>query len=345
MRKNVITFGEIMLRLSPPGFLRFLQARSFDAIYGGAEANVAIALANFGVPVDYVTCLPENDLGEACLNYIRQFGVGTDKIIWGGGRLGIYFVEKGAIQRGTKVLYDRANSAIATIQPGIIDWEKVFSDASWFHWTGITPAISEGAAAVCLEAIKKAKQKGLTISCDLNYRSRLWKWGKTPGEVMGELVKYVDIAVGNEEDAEKVFGIKAPGVDFMAGKVEAKKYRFVAEKLMERFSNLQNVAITLRGSISASHNTWSGVLYDGETLFTSPAYQITHIVDRVGGGDAFSAGLIYGFLNFGNDLQRILNFAVAASCLKHTIMGDSNVVRVAEVEKLAGGVESGRVER
>lgn len=342
---KVVTFGEIMLRLSPPGFLRFVQARSFNAIYGGGEANVAIALANFGVPVDYVTRLPPNDIGDACLNYIRQYGVGVDKIVRGGERLGIYFLEKGAVQRGSKVIYDRANSSIATIEPGMIDWEKVFSDACWFHWTGITPAISRGAAGTCLEAVKKAKEMGLTVSCDLNYRSKLWEWGKTPREVMTELVKYADIAICNEEDAEKVFGIKAPGVEVLKGKVEAEKYLFVAKKLMEKFPNLKKVAITLRGSISASHNTWSGVLYDGEAFYTAPTYDLTHIVDRVGGGDSFAAGLIYSILNFGDDLQRVLNFAVAASCLKHTVFGDSNIVSVEEVEKIMLGIVSGRVSR
>jgi len=343
--KKVVTFGEIMLRLSPPGFLRFVQARSFEAIYGGGEANVAIALANFGVPVDYVTRLPPHEIGDACLNYLRQFGVGTEKIIRGGDRLGIYFLEKGAVQRGSKVIYDRANSSLATIQPGMIDWERVFSDACWFHWTGITPAISRGAAETCLEAVKKAKDMGLTVSCDLNYRSKLWKWGKSPREVMGELVKYADIAIGNEEDAEKVFGIKAPGVDVLRGKVEAEKYLYVAKRLMEMFPNLGKVAITLRGSISASHNTWSGVLYDGENFYTAPTYDITHIVDRVGGGDAFAAGLIYGLLRFGDDPQRALNFAVAAGCLKHTIIGDANILTVEEVEKVAAGIVSGRVSR
>jgi len=343
--KKVVTFGEIMLRLSPPGFLRFVQARSFEAIYGGGEANVAIALANFGIPVDFVTRLPPHEIGDACLNYLRQFGVGVDKIIRGGERLGIYFLEKGAVQRGSKVIYDRANSSLATIKPGMIDWEKVFSDACWFHWTGITPAISEGAAETCLEAVKKAKDMGLTVSCDLNYRSKLWKWGKSAGEVMGELVKYADIAIGNEEDAEKVFGIKAPGVDVLKGKVEADKYLYVAKKLMERFPNLKKVAITLRGSISASHNTWSGVLYDGKNFYTAPTYDITHIVDRVGGGDAFAAGLIYGLLKFGDDLQRVLNFAVASGCLKHTIIGDANILSVEEVEKVAAGIVSGRVSR
>lgn len=340
-----MTFGEIMLRLSPSGFLRFVQARSFDAIYGGGEANVAIALANFRIPVDFVTRLPSNDLGDACSNYVRQYGVGVEKIIRGGERLGIYFLEMGAVQRGSKVIYDRAGSSFSTIAPGMVAWEKVFSDACWFHWTGITPAVSKGAAETCLEAAKKAKEMGLTVSSDLNYRAQLWKWGKTAREVMTELVKYADIAICNEEDAEKVFGIKAPGVDVLTGKVEAEKYLSVAEKLMEMFPNLKKVAITLRGSISASHNTWSGILYDGETFYTAPIYQITHIVDRVGGGDAFAAGLIYGLLKFGNDLQRVLNFAVAASCLKHTIFGDSNIISVEEVEKLATGITSGRIAR
>jgi len=345
MEKKVVTFGEVMLRLCPPDFLRFVQARSFDAIYGGGEANVAIALANFGVPVDYVTRLPRNDIGDACLNYVRQFGVGVGKVVRGGERLGIYFLEAGAVQRGSKVIYDRANSALATIEPGMVDWDDVFSDACWFHWTGITPAISKGTAETCLEAVKKAKEMKLTVSCDLNYRSKLWKWGKTPTEVMAELVKHADIAIGNEEDADKVFGIRAPGVDVLKGKVEAGRYLFVAQKLMEKFPNLRNIAITLRGSISASHNTWSGVLYDGTNFYTAPTYDITHIVDRVGGGDSFAAGLIYGLLKFEGDLQKALNFAVAASCLKHTVVGDSNIVSVEEVEKIMAGVVSGRVSR
>jgi len=345
MDRKVVTFGEIMLRLCPPGFLRFVQARSFDAIYGGGEANVAIALANFGVPVDYVTRLPQNDIGDACLNYVRQFGVGVSKIVRGGERLGIYFLESGAVQRGSKVIYDRANSALATIEPGMVDWGSVFSDACWFHWTGITPAISQGAAETCLEAVKKAKEMKLTVSCDLNYRGKLWKWGKTPTEVMTELVKYADIAIGNEEDADKVFGIRAPGVDVLKGKVEAERYLFVAQKLVEKFPNLRNVAVTLRGSISASHNTWSSVLYDGKNFYTAPVYDITPIVDRVGGGDSFAAGLIYGILRFGDDLQKALDFAVAASCLKHTIVGDSNIVSVEEVEKIMAGIVSGRVSR
>lgn len=353
MAKKVVTFGEIMMRLSPPGFLRFGQARSFDVIYGGGEANVAASLANYGVPVDYVTRLPENDLGEACIQFLRGYGVGVDKIVRGGERLGIYFLEMGAVQRGSKVVYDRAGSAIATIERGMIDWKHVFADADWFHWTGITPAISAGTAEVCLEAVQLAKEMGLTVSCDLNYRKKLWKWGKTPGEVMPELVRHCDVAIGNEEDADKVFGIRAPETDVTAGVVKADKYRFVCEELAKRFPNLKTIAITLRGSISASHNTWSGVLWacpepgrrDQGEFYVGPTYDITHIVDRVGGGDSFMGGLIYGLLTYENNRQAALNFAVAASCLKHSIFGDFNMVTVAEAEKLMRGDVSGRVSR
>jgi 2-dehydro-3-deoxygluconokinase len=343
-KKKVVTFGEIMMRLSPPGFLRFGQARSFDVIYGGGEANVAVSLADFGVPVDYVTLLPDNDLGDACIQFLRQYGVGVDKIVRGGDRLGIYFLEMGAVQRGSKVIYDRAGSAIATIEHGVIDWQRVFADADWFHWTGITPAISAGTADVCLEAVQVAKEMGLTVSCDLNYRKMLWKWGKTPGEVMPELVRHCDIAIGNEEDADKVFGIKAPETDVIAGEVEADKYRFVCDELAKSFPNLKTIAITLRGSISASHNTWSGVLWGQGEFYVGPTYDITHIVDRVGGGDSFMGGLIYGLRTY-EDRQKALDFAVAASCLKHSIVGDFNLVTVAEVEKLMGGDVSGRVSR
>jgi len=345
MTKKVVTFGEIMMRLSPPGFLRFTQARSFDVIYGGGEANVAVSLANYGIPVDYVTRLPNNDLGRACMRFLREHGVGTEKIVWGGERLGIYFLEIGAVARPSKVIYDRANSALATIKPGMIDWKKVFADAHWFHWTGITPAISQGAAETCLEAVQTAKEMGLTISCDLNYRSKLWKWGKTAGEVMPDLVKYCDIAIGNEEDAAKVFGIHAPDTDVTSGKVDAEKYRYVCEELHKRFPNLKTIAITLRGSLSASHNTWSGILWDEGKVYTAPTYDIIPIVDRVGGGDSFMGGLIYGLLTYGDDKQSALNFAVAASCLKHTIFGDFNQVTVDEVLKLMGGDVSGRVSR
>jgi 2-dehydro-3-deoxygluconokinase len=343
--KKIVTFGEIMLRLSPPGFQRFVQARSFDVIYGGGEANVAASLANYGQPVEYVTRLPANDIGDACLNFIRQYGVGTDHIVRGGDRLGIYFLETGAAQRGSKVVYDRAGSAIATVAPGMIDWQAAFAGADWFHWTGITPAISAGTAAVCLEAAQTAKEMGLTVSCDLNYRKKLWKWGKTPGEVMPNLVALCDVAVGNEEDADKVFGIKAPEADVTGGKVEAAAYVYVCEKLVERFPNLKTVAITLRGSLSASQNTWSAILWHDGKTYTAPKYDIVPIVDRVGGGDSFCGGLIYGLRTYGDDVQQALNFAVAASCLKHTIVGDFNMVSVAEVEKLMGGDASGRVSR
>jgi len=345
LNAKVVTFGETMMRLSPPGHQRFTQARSFDITYGGGEANVAVSLALFGVPVEYVTRLPANDIGDACLNYIRQFGVGTSNVIRGGDRLGLYFAENGAVQRGGKVIYDRADSSLATIEHGMINWGKVLADARWFHCTGITPAISRGAAEACLEAVKAAEEAGLTVSVDLNYRAKLWKWGKSAREVMEDLVKYADVIIGNEEDAEKVFGIKPPGADVMAGKVEADKYLFVAERLREMFPNVTHTAITLRGSISASHNTWSGVLHDGNKMYSAPTYQITHIVDRVGAGDAFAAGLIYGLLTFGEDLQKALDFAVAASCLKHTIPGDMNFVTVEEVLAIAGGKTSGRVSR
>ncbi len=343
--KRVVTFGEIMMRLSPPGFQRFGQARSFDVIYGGGEANVAVALAGFGMPVDYVTRLPNNDLGDACLMFLRQYGVGVDKIVRGGERLGIYYLEMGAAQRGSKVVYDRTHSAIATIEPGLIDWPAVLSGVGWFHWTGITPAISAGAAAVCLEAVRTARDMRLTVSCDLNYRKNLWKWGKKAQEVMSELVSYCDLAVGNEEDADKVFGIKAPDTDVTAGRVEADRYRLVCEELKVRFPNLHTIAITLRGSKSASHNTWSGVLWTPDRYCAAPIYDITHIVDRVGGGDAFSAGLIYGLRTWGDDRQKALDFAVSASCLKHSIFGDFNLVTVAEVQSLMAGDASGRVSR
>lgn len=342
--KKIVTFGEIMLRLSPPGFQRFTQARSLDVIYGGGESNVAASLSNYGLPTEFVTRLPANDIGDACRNYLRQFGVGTQHIVRGGDRLGIYFLEVGAAQRGSKVIYDRAGSSLATIQPGMIDWDAAFAGADWFHWTGITPAVSQGAAAAVLEAVQIAKQKGLTVSCDLNYRKKLWKWGTTPGEVMPELVRHTDVAIGNEEDADKVFGIKAPEVDVTAGKVEAESYRYVCEQVNARFPNLHTVAITLRGSVSASHNRWSAILWHAGEVYTAPTYEITLIVDRVGGGDSFMGGLIYG-LKMYEDRGDALRFAVAASCLKHSIFGDFNLVSVDEVEKLMGGDASGRVSR
>ena len=336
-----------MLRLSTPGYLRFGQARQFDATFGGGEANVAVSLANYGFDAKFITRLPDNDIAKACIKDLRSYGVDTSGIIFGGDRVGIYFLETGAVARPSKVVYDRANSAIATIQPGMIDWKKVFEGADWFHWTGITPALSQGAADVCLEAIKAANALGVTVSCDLNYRKNLWKYGKKAGEVMPALVEGCDIILGNEEDADKVFGIKPEGFDVTAtgGAIDQRRFQSVGEQLMKRFPRAKKVIITLRGSVNANHNTCGGVLWDGKTLYQSPRYDITHIVDRVGGGDSFMGGLIYGLLSYPGDDQKALNFAVAASCLKHTIFGDYNQVTVAEVENLMKGDASGRVSR
>ncbi len=345
--KKVVTFGEIMMRLSPPGFLRFSQTTSFDIVYGGGESNVAVSLANYGIPVDFVTRLPKNDIGQCALMEMRKRGVGIDQIVYGGDRLGIYFLETGAVSRGSKVVYDRAHSAIAEIKLGMIDWEKVFEGVEWFHWTGITPAISKGAADVCLEAVKVASHLGITISTDLNYRAKLWKYGEEPEVIMAELTSYCDVILGNEEDAEKYFGIKPEGLDITkhGHNVKAEAFLSVCQQMMKKFPKAKKVITTLRGSISASHNTWAGVLYDGKKLYQSPQYQITDIVDRVGGGDSFMGGLIYGLLQYPENDQNALNFAVAASCLKHTIKGDANLVTVEEVEKLMSGDASGRVAR
>ena len=344
---KVITFGEIMLRLSTPGYLRFGQARQFDATFGGGEANVAVSLANYGIDTDFVTRLPDNDIARACIKDLRSYGVGTSNIVFGGDRVGIYFLETGAVARPSKVVYDRAGSSIATIQPGMIDWDKVFEGADWFHWTGITPALSQGAADVCLEAARAANRLGLTVSCDLNYRKNLWKYGKKASEVMPALVECCDIILGNEEDADKVFGIKPEGFNVTAtgGEIDQSRFLSVGKQLMARFPRAKKVIITLRGSINANHNTWGGVLWDGTTLYESPRYDITHIVDRVGGGDSFMGGLIYGLLTYRDDDQKALNFAVAASCLKHTVFGDFNQVTVKEVENLMAGDASGRVSR
>ena len=343
--KKVVTFGEIMLRLSTPRFERFIQASNFDVVYGGGESNVSASLANYGIPTEYVTRLPTNDLGECAKAFLRKHNVGTQYIIEGGERLGIYFLESGAVSRGSKVVYDRAHSALSTIEAGMIDWESIFEESQWFHWTGITPAVSQGAADACLEAIQIANRMGITVSTDLNYRKNLWKYGKKAGEVMEEMVAGCDVILGNEEDAEKVFGIHPEGVDVTSGHVEAQAYESVGKQLMKKFPRAKKIIITLRGSISASHNSWSGVLWDGKQLFQAPTYQITHIVDRVGGGDSFMGGLIYGLLTYPGDDQQALNFAVAASCLKHTIHGDFNLVTVDEVEKLMSGDASGRVSR
>lgn len=343
---KVITFGEIMLRLSTPGYLRFPQARQFDATFGGGEANVAVSLANYGVEAEFVTRLPDNDIAKSCLRDLHSYGVSTDNCIFGGERLGIYFLETGAVARPSKVVYDRAHSSISTIEPGTIDWDKVFEGADWFHWTGITPAISQSAADVCLEAIKAANRLGVFVSCDLNYRKNLWKYGKTAAEVMPALVEGCDLILGNEEDAEKEFGIKPEGFDAEQtdGSIDQTRFESVCRQLMERFPRCRKVAITLRGSINANHNTWGGVIFNGKELLQSRRYDITHIVDRVGGGDSFMGGLIYGLLTYADD-QKAIEFAAAASCLKHTIFGDYNQVGVAEVENLMKGNGSGRVSR
>ena len=342
---KIVTFGEIMLRLTAPDHKRIAQVTSFDVSLGGAEANVSVSLANYGFDTEFVTRLPKNDLGQYVMMDLRKYGVGTNHILMGGDRLGIYFLETGSVARPGKVIYDRTNSAIAQIKPGMIDWDKVFEGAEWFHWTGITPAISESASEACLEAVKTANKKGITVSCDLNFRKNLWKWGKTAAEVMPGLVSGCDIILGNEEDASTVFGIQPDENNFQKGEVDGSSYESVCRKLKKLFPRSKKVVITLRGSINADHNTWSGVLYDGNKLFQAPVYQITHIIDRVGGGDSFMGGLIYGLIKYPGDDQKALDFAVAASCLKHTIHGDFNLVTVSEVEQLMAGNSSGRVVR
>lgn len=345
--KNIVTFGEIMMRLATKGHLRFSQANSFDIIYGGGEANVAISLANFGIPVEFVSRLPNNDIGQSALMELRRHNVGTKYIIDGGERLGLYFLETGAVNRASKVIYDRSNSAMSQIEPGMVDWKNIFKNAQWFHWTGITPAISKSAADSCLEAIKIASEMGITISTDLNYREKLWKYDGDREKIMTELTSYCDIILGNEEDAEKHFGIKPEAIDVNKNgdNVKAESFLSVCEQMLNKFPRAKKVITTLRGSISASHNIWSGILFDGKNTFKSKEYQITHIVDRVGGGDSFMAGLIYGLIHFPEDNQMALDYAVAASCLKHTIKGDANLVSVAEVKKLMSGDLSGRVVR
>lgn len=344
MNQKVISFGEIMLRLSTPGYQRFSQASSFEATFGGGEANVAVSLSNYGIDSAFVTALPKNDIGQAALMDLRKQGVDTKHIQMTDGRMGIYFLETGAVSRASKVVYDRADSALANVKLGQFNWDDIFEGVTWFHWTGITPAVSQGAADVCLEAIKEANKRNITVSCDLNYRKNLWKYGKTAGEVMPELVAGCDVVLGNEEDAEMVLGIKPEGIDITGGHVEAEAYRSVSQQIMKQYPRVKKVITTLRGSINANHNSWSGVLYDGEKLYTAPTYQITHIVDRVGGGDSFMGGLIYGLLTY-KDNQKAIEFATAASCLKHTIFGDYNRVTVEEVEKLMSGDASGRVSR
>ena len=339
--KKVITFGELMLRLAPENYLRFVQSEKYEATYGGAEANVAVSLANYGVDVAFVTKLPTHEIGQSAVNSLRKFGVDTSKIVRSGDRVGIYYCEKGASQRPSKVIYDRAYSSISMAKEQDFDWDKIFEDVEWFHFTGITPALSDEVAKICLIAVKKAKAKGITISCDLNFRKKLWTKEKA-GQVMSELCEYIDYCIANEEDAKDVFGIEADNTDIYGGKLDREGYISVAKKLTDRF-NFKGVAITLRESKSANDNDWSGMLYtNGQAVF-SKKYSM-HIVDRVGGGDSFGAGLIYSLLN-GYDSQRAIEFAVAASCLKHSIEGDYNLVSKKEVETLAGGDASGRVQR
>jgi 2-dehydro-3-deoxygluconokinase len=336
-----ITFGEIMLRLAPQNYDRFVQSKEFGVVYGGGEANVAVSLANYGKDAYFVTKLPKHEIGQSAVNELRRYGVNTKYITRGGERVGIYFCEKGASQRPSKVIYDRAHSAIAEAKKEDFNWGEIFEGAEWFHFTGITPALSDECAEITLEALKAAKKAGVTVSVDLNFRKKLWSTEKA-GKVMGELVKYCDVVIANEEDAEKVFGIKADETDITGGHLSDEGYKKVAIELKERF-NLKHVAITLRESYSASDNGWSAMLYDGENFYKSKKYDM-RIVDRVGGGDSFGAGLIYG-LSSGMSNQDSLEFAVAASCLKHSIEGDFNMVSKEEVETLMKGDASGRVQR
>jgi 2-dehydro-3-deoxygluconokinase len=340
---RVVTFGEIMLRLKSPGFERLFQSPVLEATFGGGEANVAVSLANFGLDSAFLTVLPKDDIGDACVGELRRFGVDTSLIQRGSGRMGIYFLENGANQRGSKVVYDRAHSAVAQAKPGDIDWKAAFAGAGWFHITGITPAISASAAELSLEAVQIAKELGLTVSCDFNYRGKLWKYGKSAPEVMGELVKHVDVGIANEEDCQKSLGIDVD-VKVESGSLDTAKYEALTNKVLEAFPNLKVMTVTLRESRGADQNGWSACLNDRERFCLSRKYEITDIVDRVGGGDAFASGLIYGLINYPSH-EDALNFAVAASCLKHSISGDFNRVTVGEAEKLMGGDASGRVQR
>jgi 2-dehydro-3-deoxygluconokinase len=343
MTKPVVTFGEIMLRLAPPGFERFLQTPQFVATFGGGEANVAVSVAAYGLPARYVTVLPNNPITEAFVGEMRRFNVDPSYIVRGKGRFGVYYVEAGANQRPSKVVYDREYSAIALARPGDIDWRKSFEGAGWFHVTGITPAISQGAADLALEAVRMARAMGLTVSCDLNYRKNLWKYGKSSREVMPEIFKNVDVGIANEEDCQQALGIQVD-VDVESGKLEVEQYRKLTEKVLAQYPNLKIMAVTLRESISASHNGWSACLNDRQEFLVSRRYDITHIVDRVGGGDAFAGGLIYGLLALPTH-RDALEFAVAGSCLKHSVYGDFNRFTVDEVNSLLKSGGSGRVQR
>lgn len=338
-----LTFGEIMLRLKAPGQECFFQSPMLEATFGGGEANVSVSLANYGLDAGFLTVLPSNAIGDECVKELRRFGVDTSRILRGEGRMGIYFLEGGANQRPSKVVYDRAWSAIAMAKPGDIDWEKAFEGVEWFHITGITPAISESAMELSLESVKEAKKRGITVSCDLNYRKNLWKYGKRAAKVMREIANYVDVAIANEEDVQKSLEITTDVV-VESGELDREKYRDLGNKVLAAYPNMKMIAITLRESHSADWNGWAACLNDGKNFYVSKKYEIRDIVDRVGGGDSFAGGLIYG-LNTYEDKQQALEFAVAASCLKHSIIGDFNRVGVSDVEKLMGGDGTGRVQR
>jgi 2-dehydro-3-deoxygluconokinase len=343
--EKYITFGEIMLRLKSPNHEKFFQSPLLEATFGGGEANVAAGLARFGLNTAYISLIPANLIGDACIRELKKQGVDTSLILRKGDRLGIYFLEPGANQRPSKVVYDRSHSAIAEAKPGDINWDKVFDQVTWFHISGITPAISLSASELSLEAVKKAREKGITVSCDLNYRSKLWKYGKSAPEVMTELVKYVDIAMGNEEDCQKSLGVKVDiDIDVESGELQAERYKELTNKILKLYPDIKKIAITLRESHSANYNGWSAVLNNREEFLISKKYEIHNIIDRIGTGDTFVAGLIYGFNNLSND-KEALEFAVAASCLMHSIPGDLPLLSVEEVKSLAGGATSGRVQR
>ena len=342
-RARVVTFGEVMLRLKSPGVERLFQSPSLEASFGGAEANVAVSLTQFGVPVSFVSAIPANPIGDACLGELRKFGVDTSRVRRQGSRLGIYFLEAGANQRPSKVVYDRSGSAMAAAKPGDFDWDVVLDGASWFHLTGVTPAISQSAADLAIDAARRAREKGITVSCDYNYRKNLWKYGKSAPDVMRELVRHVHVGIANEEDCQEALGIELD-VDVASGSLATDRYRALAARVLEEFPNLDKQVITLRESHSADRNGWSAVLHNGKDFLVSRRYDITDIVDRVGAGDSFGAGLIYGLHAYGDD-ARALEFAAAASCLKHSILGDFNRVSVSEVEALVAGEASGRVQR
>ncbi|MHB9038235.1 MAG: PfkB family carbohydrate kinase [Armatimonadota bacterium] len=342
MAKKMVGFGELLLRLTPKGFERFVQADEFEVKYTGAEANSAVSLVNYGLEAYVVSKVPNNDIGQACINYLKQYGVNTDFVARGGERLGLFYLETGAAQRASKVIYDRSHSSIRESKPEDYDWEAIFSGKDWFHFSGTAPALGENVVQVLEDGLKVAKRHGVMVSVDLNYRAKLWS-PEEANRTMTRLMEYVDVLIGNEEDAEKVFGIKAEGSNITKGKLVADSYKQVAEQLLKKF-DLKYVATTLRESISASANNWGGLLYDGKEHYLSRKYEINPIIDRVGGGDSFTGGLIYGMLS-GFDPQQCVEFAVAASCLKHSIPGDFNLVSVKEVETLMGGDASGRVQR